>query len=374
MYRTGLCRSTCPEVSSPPDLAAAPSRKRRDSFPALRAAPIPSGLHTLQVTILEFVSHRWPNPTEMTQIRVDPLQLLESAQQLAGLSAKLAELAEEAGETGRSAPSYEGQFGPQVQAMASELQRIITKQAQRLAELTSDLRIASEGFAKADEESASGIEGLSQALRDWATQRGLLTEDGSLAWAPLSNFLLGLAYPRQPLAQTADQVGPDAGRTPTPTYPAPTPTPSLVQSPTSTPTRTPTATPSATVTPTETPTPSQTPSPQPILPTNTPGTPAVHWQELNDRFFTAIDEFIGSYSKVPHADNPPIDYPNDFLTPVDQYPPTSKVAQLARVILTIFATLRDLWEPIKDLDPIYPLDEPVGQGSTDTNLPTRQGS
>jgi len=310
----------------------------------------------------------------MTQIRVDPLQLLESAQQLAGLSAKLAELAEEAGETGRSAPSYEGQFGPQVQAMASELQGIITKQAQRLAELTSDLRIASEGFAKADEESASGIEGLSQALRDWATQRGLLTEDGSLAWAPLSNFLLGLAYPRQPLAQTADQVGPDAGRTPTPTYPAPTPTPSLVQSPTSTPTRTPTATPSATVTPTETPTPSQTPSPQPILPTNTPGTPAVHWQELNDRFFTAIDEFIGSYSKIPHADNPPIDYPNDFLTPVDQYPPTAKVAQLARVILTIFATLRDLWEPIKDLDPIYPLDEPVGQGSTDTNLPTRQGS
>jgi len=310
----------------------------------------------------------------MTQIRVDPLQLLESAQQLAGLSAKLAELADEAGESARSAPSYDGQFGPQVKSMAGELQSIITKQAQRLAELTSDLRVASEGFAKADEESASGIEGLSQALRDWATQRGLLTEDGSLAWAPLSSFLLGLAHPRQPLAQTADPVGRDSGLTPTPTYIAPTPTPSVVQSPTPSPTPTPTATPSATITPTLTPTPSMTPTPLSILPTNTPGTPAVRWLELNDRFFAAIEELINSSSLIPHLDNPPIHYPNDFLTPMEQYPPTAKVAQLARVILTIFATLRDLWEPFKDLDPIYPLDEPVGHGATGTNHSTRQGS
>jgi hypothetical protein len=140
----------------------------------------------------------------MTQIRVDPLQLLESAHQLAGLSAKLAELAEEAGETGASAPSYDGQFGPQVHAMAGELQVMITKQAQRLAELTADLRILSEEFARADHESASGIEGLSQALRDWASQLGILAEDGSLAWGPLSSFLLGMAQPREPLGpQTA---------------------------------------------------------------------------------------------------------------------------------------------------------------------------
>ena len=143
----------------------------------------------------------------MTQIRVDPLQLLESAHQLAGLSAKLAELAEEAGEAGESAPSYDGQFGPQVQAMAGELQSMITKQAQRLAELTSDLRILSEEFAKADQESVSGIAGLNQALREWASELGLLAEDGSIAWGPLSSFLLGLAQPRQPLAPLTAPMG-----------------------------------------------------------------------------------------------------------------------------------------------------------------------
>ena len=143
----------------------------------------------------------------MTQIRVDPLQLLESAHRLAGLSAKLAELAEEAGETGASAPSYDGQFGPQVQAMAAELQGMITKQALQLAQLTSDLRTLSEEFARADQESATGIEGLSQALRVWASELGLLAEDGSLAWGPLSGFLLGLAQPRQPLAPMTAPAG-----------------------------------------------------------------------------------------------------------------------------------------------------------------------
>ena len=300
----------------------------------------------------------------MTQIQVDPLQLLESAHQLAGLSAKLAELAEEAGEAGERAPSYEGQFGPQVQAMASELQGIITKQALRLAELTSDLRNVSEEFARADEESASGIEGLSQALRDWATQRGILAEDGSIAWAPLSSFLLGLAHPRHPAGQTADAVDRGSGHTPTPTNIAPTPTPSLVQSPTSTPTRTPTATSSATVTPTETPTPSQTPSPQSILPTNIPGTPVFNSSEFPGQVGEAVDGFIDSFSLIPDPDDPPILYPNDFLSWLDSNPITAPVAPILRAILTGVATFRDLLRPLEDLDPMYPLGDPLPPGPT----------
>lgn len=291
----------------------------------------------------------------MTAIRVDPLQLLESAQQLAGLSAKLAELAEEAGEAGRSAPSYDGQFGPQVQSMAGELQSMITKQAQRLAELTSELRVHSEEFSSADQESASAIAGLNQALRNWASQRGLLTEDGSIEWAPLSSFFLGLAGP-------PERVSRGSGQTSTPTYPAPTPTPSLVQSPTSTPTPTPTATPSATITPTESPTPSATPSPQPILPTNTPGTPVFDSREFPDQVGAAVDKFIDSFSPFPDPDNPPILYPYDYLSWMDSNPITARFAPILRGILTGVATIRDLLRPLQGLDPTYPLREPLAPG------------
>ncbi len=205
-------------------------------------------------------------------------------------------------------------------------------------------------------------------MRDWASQRGLLTQDGSIAWAPLSSFLLGLAHPRQPLgpreAQSMGAIQPSGGRTPTPTYPAPTPTPSLVQSPTSSPTPTPTATPSATITPTESPTPSATPSPQPILPTNTPGTVVFDSREFPGQVGAAIDEFLDSISLVPHLDNPPIHHPNDFLTPFEYDPRTAWLVPILRGILTTVATIRDLIKPLEGLDPTYPLGEPLGHGSS----------
>jgi hypothetical protein len=255
--------------------------------------------------------------------------------------------------------------------MGSEMQDLIYQQSKRLAQLASNLHETAVRFANADQESVAHFTAMNEDLRAWTAQLGLLTSEGAITWGRLSSFLLwlmqrtGLARSESPGSSTS--VHASSSRRPTPTYPAPTPTPTTEQSPTPSPTSTPTATPSATATPTQTPSPSPTPTERPILPTNTPGTVVFSSEDLPDQVAHVIDEFIDSFSLVPDPNDPPILYPDDLVSSLETNPITAPYVPYIRGVLTALATLRDLFEPFRKLDPTYPLTEPVPQGSTSSN-------
>jgi hypothetical protein len=147
----------------------------------------------------------------------------------------------------------------------------------------------------------------------------------------------------------------DGEPVPTPTYPAPTPTSAPLSA---FPTKTPSATRPATITPSRTPSPSATPSPQPVLPTNLPGTPLVD-PELPRQVGTAVGEFVDSYSLVPDAPSALDAFQIDYLEAFEASPLTAWLVPPARLILTIVATLCDVFRPLRGTDPTYPGREPV---------------
>ncbi len=150
-------------------------------------------------------------------------------------------------------------------------------------------------------------------------------------------------------------MGSDPSPTPTPPYPTPTPSP--VQSPTQPETATPHPTPSATQSPTQAPTPSATPSPISILPTNTRGPEVFDYEDLKNLAGDAAGEFVDSFSLVP-GDSPPLK-PSGFWESLEALPYIGPVVQAARVVLTGWATFKDIFAPFRGLDPTYPLDQPV---------------
>ena len=146
--------------------------------------------------------------------------------------------------------------------------------------------------------------------------------------------------------------GDDGDPVPTPTYPAPTAT---SEPPSASPAKTPTATPSATMKPSQTATPSATPSPQPMLPTNLPGTPVI---DPEVTVGSVVLDFIDSF--LPFGEPSPLDaYGSDPLTPFESVPYTRPFVPIARVVLTVLATVRHLLRPLTGLDPTYPLRQPV---------------
>jgi hypothetical protein len=75
----------------------------------------------------------------MTQIRVTPSELRDAANRLQELADRVRQLGHEALDAAESAPSYDGQFGPQVESMGAEAQALTTKQADRLGALSDQL-------------------------------------------------------------------------------------------------------------------------------------------------------------------------------------------------------------------------------------------
>lgn len=103
----------------------------------------------------------------MSQISVDPDALRQSAQRLAAAADRLRALGDEVSEVGSSAPSYEGQFGPQVNSLSLEASATITAQIQRLSELSEQLTAKADEFAQADQVSQSAFAALSTQIFDW---------------------------------------------------------------------------------------------------------------------------------------------------------------------------------------------------------------
>lgn len=88
----------------------------------------------------------------MTQIRVDAEKLRQKADELSAAAEHLNSLAEQVYGAAEGAPSYDGQFGPGVQAMGEEARALLASKADRLAVLSADLRARGEAFEAADRE------------------------------------------------------------------------------------------------------------------------------------------------------------------------------------------------------------------------------
>ena len=108
----------------------------------------------------------------MPDIRVDPPALRQAAAKFREAADRLLTLAEEGEETAASAPSYDGQFGPQVQSMGLEAHAQMTAVATKLTALSEALLIKAEEFEAADRETEGGLAGLFGQFRAWIASLG----------------------------------------------------------------------------------------------------------------------------------------------------------------------------------------------------------
>jgi uncharacterized protein YukE len=134
----------------------------------------------------------------MTQIRVTPSELRDAANRLQELADRVRQLGHEALDAAESAPSYDGQFGPQVESMGAEAQALTTKQADRLGALSDQLLIYANEFEQADLESMDRLAGLNQFLHEWLAKLNLPSGQAG-AGAPfpawLVDWYLRLGFP-----------------------------------------------------------------------------------------------------------------------------------------------------------------------------------
>jgi len=134
----------------------------------------------------------------MTTIRVDTQQLRRSAAIMLGLSQDASELASKAWRLAASAPSYDGQFGPEVQAIGAEAVSRIGALAAALTARADFLRAKAEAFDAADTALVEGLDDLLKRLVD-LTQDPLSLDvlATSLQW--LNTYLaLSILAARQP--------------------------------------------------------------------------------------------------------------------------------------------------------------------------------
>ncbi len=94
------------------------------------------------------------------EIRVNPQELRASAQRLSALVAGLSLQRDQLLESAAGAPSYDGQFGPTVNALAAEGASQVHSTFTRLGELARQLEAIAELFETADAETLQAIEGM----------------------------------------------------------------------------------------------------------------------------------------------------------------------------------------------------------------------
>ncbi len=100
----------------------------------------------------------------MTRIRVDPTQLRQASDELAGTAARLRGVADEALQSAASAPSYDGQFAPRVKDAAAKVHAALSAQANRLSQLAEDLSNRAAAFEQAEAESQSAFAALAARI------------------------------------------------------------------------------------------------------------------------------------------------------------------------------------------------------------------
>ena len=144
----------------------------------------------------------------MSQIRVDPGELAQAAQKFGDLAARLSQLAAETVHAAESAPSYEGQFAPQVQSMGQDAQSRLSQQATRLRTLGEELAATASAFESADQQSIQGFEQLVLQFRGLLDGLGQLLPGGLGATIAAGQPLLGLQPippPPEPPAEEEDE-------------------------------------------------------------------------------------------------------------------------------------------------------------------------
>jgi len=137
-------------------------------------------------------------------------RLVDSANRLRALGAETLK-------AGLSAPSYDGQFGAQVQTLGLEANGAIASKADHLEQLSENLRAIATAFSEADQESVSAFEVLGARLMDWIAQAG-----------PMLSSLIQVGPSSTPTVRTTP--GPAVTPAPVPTVPTvtlgtPVPTP-----------------------------------------------------------------------------------------------------------------------------------------------------
>jgi len=93
-------------------------------------------------------------------IQVDPQNLRASAQRLSALVEALSLQRDQILKSAAGAPSYDGQFGPQVNALAADAAAQVHSRFTRLGELARELEAIAELFETADAETLQAIEGI----------------------------------------------------------------------------------------------------------------------------------------------------------------------------------------------------------------------
>ena len=97
-------------------------------------------------------------------IRVDPKELRASAERMSALAEKLAGMEDQALSSGANAPSYDGQFGPKVNALGTETAGQMHTTISRLKASASQLQAIAQLFEDADAETLEAIQGIGGQL------------------------------------------------------------------------------------------------------------------------------------------------------------------------------------------------------------------
>jgi len=100
-------------------------------------------------------------------IRVDPDTLRRYSGEFRGMAGSYRRLAKEWQAATDDAPSYEGQFGPEVRAIGEEGRARFTRDAESCHALAAYLAEKAEAFEAADLETQEGMARIHTALLDW---------------------------------------------------------------------------------------------------------------------------------------------------------------------------------------------------------------
>jgi hypothetical protein len=113
----------------------------------------------------------------MAKIRVTPSRLKTSADELQKISAEVEDVGNQVQATANRAPSYEGQFGPKVQALGVEAMARSQKVAQNLSALAEELQTKGEAFEAADLAGVLGLDAILAWFEAWLSSDRLLALD-----------------------------------------------------------------------------------------------------------------------------------------------------------------------------------------------------
>jgi hypothetical protein len=118
----------------------------------------------------------------MTQIRVDPTNLCQVAQQLEAIASRLRALGHEARHVTVNTPSYDGRFRPQARGLGLEAEARLSSQADRLLTLSEELKARAATFEAVDHENQVKLTQLMEMIRNH-------TEEANLILSPFAHMM-----------------------------------------------------------------------------------------------------------------------------------------------------------------------------------------